>query len=243
VLRARHENATVALGSASAKRRGVPEQAGRAEPVQARAARTPSPEPGVSKLLSHSVEGVAARLAAASRKRGQSQRPWNPAFAGGCRENPRRDRWIASKGGLRNRPRHARGMSVCPDAVAPSRPDTQLCERRAAFRRRLFPTASRRSRHDAVTAAVHASEHSGLELRFARNGAVSRVTSRRLPGATVRARVCARRTLASRMKAGGRRTLGRALPGRPGRTAWSPLSAAPAGRTCLALRIRAAGNQ
>jgi hypothetical protein len=35
-----------------------------------------------------------------------------------------------------------RGMSVRPDAVAPSRPDTQLCERRAAFRRRLFPTAS-----------------------------------------------------------------------------------------------------
>jgi hypothetical protein len=30
-----------------------------------------------------------------------------------------------------------RGMSVRPDAVAHSRPDTQLCERRAAFRRRL----------------------------------------------------------------------------------------------------------
>jgi hypothetical protein len=35
-----------------------------------------------------------------------------------------------------------RGMSVRPDAVAHSRSDTQICERRAAFRRRLFPTAS-----------------------------------------------------------------------------------------------------
>jgi hypothetical protein len=35
-----------------------------------------------------------------------------------------------------------RGMSVRPDGVAHSRPDTQLCERRAAFRRPVFPTAS-----------------------------------------------------------------------------------------------------
>jgi hypothetical protein len=35
-----------------------------------------------------------------------------------------------------------RGMSVRPDGVAHSRSDTQLCERRAAFRRPVFPTAS-----------------------------------------------------------------------------------------------------
>jgi hypothetical protein len=42
-----------------------------------------------------------------------------------------------------------RGMSVRPDAVAHSRPDNQLCERRAAFRRRLFPTAFDGSRSEA----------------------------------------------------------------------------------------------
>jgi hypothetical protein len=62
-------NATVTIGSASAKRRGVPEQAGRAEPVQARAARTPSAQPGMSKLLSHRAEGIAARLAASRKRR------------------------------------------------------------------------------------------------------------------------------------------------------------------------------
>lgn len=62
-------NATLTLGSASAKHRGVREQAGRAEPVQARAAGTPSAQPGMSKLFSLRAEGIAARLAAASRKR------------------------------------------------------------------------------------------------------------------------------------------------------------------------------
>jgi hypothetical protein len=37
-------------------------------------------------------------------------------------------------------------MAVRPDAVAPSRSDTHLCERRAAFRRRLFPTVSWKTR-------------------------------------------------------------------------------------------------
>jgi hypothetical protein len=62
-------NATLTLGSASAKHRGVREQAGRAEPVQARAAGTPSAQPVMSKLFSLRAEGIAARLAAASRKR------------------------------------------------------------------------------------------------------------------------------------------------------------------------------
>jgi hypothetical protein len=147
VLRARHENATVALGSASAKRRGVPEQAGRAEPVQARAARTPSPEPGVSKLLSHSVEGVAARLAAASRKRGQSQRPWNPAFAGGCRENP--GETAGSRLKVVSEIGHVM-LAGCPSVPTPLRP-VALTPNSASAERLFGDGYSRQPRREAGT--------------------------------------------------------------------------------------------
>jgi hypothetical protein len=76
-------NATVTLGSASAKRRGVREQAGRAEPVQARATRTPSAQPGMSRLSSRRAE----RLPRVERRAGSGERQ-RPVESCVCVEAP-----------------------------------------------------------------------------------------------------------------------------------------------------------
>jgi hypothetical protein len=70
-------------------------------------------------------------------------------FVGGCRTNPRRARWIVSKGGLRNGHLLGHTRRVRRQVVAHGSPRVYFRERAAAFPRGLYATASWKSRTDA----------------------------------------------------------------------------------------------